>query len=165
MNYGVADPAWQDSMMTAPAQEVHFWPCQCPPAPVPCAVLESEQWVLADIADDISAVQERARKVLSETVDSVSAKVQEGVNRAMALTDQDLAEAAEEVTLRQDEDLYPCWAALMRLNQLQGQLAVSHAKLEEPLHALLLVSSTGTSGQGLILLPKSFDDKALPRDG
>ena len=86
--------------------------------------------------------QERAKKVLSETVDAVAAKVQEGIDRAMALTDQDLAEAAEEVMLRQDEDLYPCWAALMRLNQLQGQLALPHAKLEEPLQALLQVGSS-----------------------
>ena len=81
--------------------------------------------------------QERARKVLSETVGAVAGKVSEGIDRAMALTNQDLADAADDVLLRKDEDLYPCWAALMRLKHLQAQLSWPGAKLDEPLQALV----------------------------
>ncbi len=86
-------------------------------------------------------MQERAKIVLSETVDAVAGKVKEGLARVMALKDEDLADTAESVTLRQDDDLYPCWAALMRLNQLQGQLPLSHPELEEPLQELLQARS------------------------
>ena len=94
------------------------------------------------------AAQERARKVLSETVDVVVAKMRDSIDRAMALTDQDLAEAADEVNLRQDEDLYPCWAALMRLNHLQTQLPLHQADLSEPLHALVQASRVSLGHQG-----------------
>ncbi|KAK9861473.1 hypothetical protein WJX84_003608 [Apatococcus fuscideae] len=103
----------------------------------PALVKECAQTLAHSIANSPASLQERARKVLSETVNTILSKTRESIAGAMGLTDQDLAEAAEGVTQRQDQDLYPCWAALMRLNQLQAQLPLHSAGVAEPLQSLV----------------------------
>lgn len=90
-------------------------------------------------------MQERAKKVLSEAVDTISTKTREGIAGAMALTGYDLAQAAEDVPLRQDEDLLPCWVSLMRLQQLQAQLRLPQANFDTPLQSLVQASRPGRS--------------------
>ena len=84
--------------------------------------------------------------MLSETMDTIAGKTRESISGAMALSNQDLEEAAEDVHQRQDQDLYPCWAALMRLNQLQAQIPLHQAGVDASLQSFLQASPMGSLG-------------------
>lgn len=95
--------------------------------------------------------------MLSETVDTIGARTREGIAGAMALTDHDLAQAAEDVPQCQDEDLFPCWASLMRLQQLQAQLRLPQASLDAPLQSLVQASQPCCSYPACAVLYACFE--------